>query len=72
MEKLQQERLEVCIKCQVHAEEAFKEALTYAKKREAFGKPIGHFQNTAFQLAEMATEVQLGRTFLDNLISNHI
>jgi len=72
MEKLQQERLEVCIKCQVNAEEAFKEALVYAKTREAFGQPIGHFQHTAFRLAEMATEVQLGRTFLDNLILNHI
>jgi acyl-CoA dehydrogenase len=72
MEKLQQERLEVCIKCQAHAEEAFKEALTYAKEREAFGQPIGHFQHIAFRLAEMATDVQIGRTFLDNLISRHI
>jgi acyl-CoA dehydrogenase len=62
----------VCIKCQVYAEEAFKEALEYAKKRESFGQPIGHFQYTAFRLAEMATEVHLGRTFLDNLISKNI
>jgi len=41
MEKLQQERLEVSIKCQANAEEAFKEALAYAKTREAFGRPIG-------------------------------
>ena len=72
MDKLQQERLEVCIKCQVSAEEALKEALTYAKTREAFGRPIGNFQHIAFRLAEMATEVQLGRTFLDDLIVKHI
>jgi len=72
MEKLQQERLEVSIKCQVNAEEAFKEALAYAKTREAFGRPIGNFQYTAFRLAEMATEVQMGRTFLDDLIAKHI
>jgi len=72
MEKLQQERLEVSIKCQVNAEEAFKEALAYAKAREAFGRPIGDFQYTAFRLAEMATDVELGRTFLDHLISDHI
>ncbi len=72
MEKLQQERLEVSIKCQVNAEEAFKEAVSYAKTREAFGRPIGDFQNTAFRLAEMATEVELGRTFLDRLIADHI
>jgi acyl-CoA dehydrogenase len=72
MEKLQQERLEVSIKCQVNAEEALKEALAYAKTREAFGRPIGDFQYTAFRLAEMATEVEIGRTFLDRLIADHI
>jgi len=72
MEKLQQERLEVSIKCQVNAEEALKEALSYAKTREAFGQPIGNFQNTAFTLAEMATDVELGRVFLNKLIQDHI
>jgi acyl-CoA dehydrogenase len=43
MEKFQQARLEVSIKCQANAEEAFKEALAYAKTREAFGRPIGNF-----------------------------
>jgi acyl-CoA dehydrogenase len=72
MEKLQQERLEVCIKCQVNAEEALKEAVHYAKIREAFGRRIGDHQHMAFKLAEMATEVELGRTFLDALIRDHI
>jgi acyl-CoA dehydrogenase len=72
MEKLQQERLEVSIKCQVMAEECLGEALKYAKEREAFGKRIGDHQYNAFRLADMATEVQLGRTFLDSLISDHI
>jgi len=72
MEKLQQERLEVCIKCQVNAEEALKEALQYAKVREAFGRPIGDHQHMAFTLADMATEVELGRTFLDSLVGDHI
>ena len=71
MEKLQQERLEVSIKCQTQAEEALKEALKYSKEREAFGKPIGNFQNTAFTLAEMATDVEIGRVFLDSLILKH-
>ena len=72
MEKLQQERLEVCIKCQVNAEEALTEAINYAKVREAFGRRIGDHQYIAFKLAEMATEVELGRTFLDRLIEEHI
>ncbi len=72
MEKLQQERLEVSVKCQTMAEECLKEALEYAKTRTAFGKPIGCHQANAFRLAEMATEVELGRTFLDDLIAAHL
>jgi acyl-CoA dehydrogenase len=72
MEKLQRERLEICIKCQVNAEEALKEGLEYSKVREAFGRRIGDFQHTAFKLAEMATEVELGRVFLDHLVQKHI
>ncbi len=72
MEKLQQERLEVCIKCQVMAEECLAEGLSYAKERPVFGKPVGLHQANAFRLAEMATEVELGRTFLDSLIADHL
>jgi alkylation response protein AidB-like acyl-CoA dehydrogenase len=32
-------------------------------------RPIGNFQHNAFKLAEMATEVQIGRTFLNTLIA---
>lgn len=72
MEKLQRERLEVCIKCQGMAEECLKEALKYAMERKAFGRYIGEFQANAFRLAEMATEVELGRTFLDSLIADFL
>jgi acyl-CoA dehydrogenase len=72
MEKLARERLEVCVKCQAMAEECLKEALNYAKVREAFGRTIGSFQHNAFKLAEMATEVELGRTFLNTLVAETI
>ena len=64
MQQLGRERLEVCIKSQTYAEECFKEALDYAKVREAFGKPIGNFEHISFELAEMATEIEIGITFL--------
>ena len=68
MECLDRERLEVCVKCQTMAEECFKEGLNYAKTRQAFGRPVAEFQHNAFKLAEMATEIELGRTFLNTLI----
>lgn len=72
MEKLQQERLLVAIAAQVAAEVMYKQTLDYVKSREAFGKPIGKFQNTQFKLAEMATDIEMGRAFLDQLIAEHI
>ena len=72
MAKLARERLEVCVKCQAMAEECLKEALSYAKVREAFGRTIGSFQHNAFKLAEIATEVDLGRTCLNTLAAEYI
>ncbi|MFD0050584.1 acyl-CoA dehydrogenase family protein [Actinomycetes bacterium NPDC127524] len=72
MEKLQQERLIVAIAAQVAAEEMVADTLEYVKNREAFGKAIGKFQNTQFKMAEMATEIEMGRTFLDSLIASHL
>lgn len=72
MEKLQQERLLVAISAQVAAEEMLKMTVDYVKERKAFGQQIAHFQNTQFTIAEMATEIQIGRTFVDEVISRHM
>ena len=72
MEKLARERLEVVVKCQALAEECFKEGLKYSKVREAFGKTIAEHQYNAFKLAEMATDVEIGRTFLTTLIYEYL
>jgi acyl-CoA dehydrogenase len=72
MDKLQQERLVVAIAAQVAAEVMFTQTIEYVKAREAFGKPIGKFQNTQFKFAEMATDIEMGRAFLDQLIAEHI
>lgn len=46
------------------AQGAFEMALQYAKERKQFGQPIVKFQVTAFKLADMATKIELARTFL--------
>lgn len=33
---------------------------------------MSQFQNTQFKIAEMATEIKMGRVFLDQLIANHM
>lgn len=72
MEHLQQERLMVAISAQVAAEEMLKLTLNCVKERKAFGQTIGSFQAIQFKLAEMATEIELGRTFVDELIEEHM
>ena len=71
MQKLQQERLVVGIMCQAAADQVLVDTLAYAKEREAFGRPITKFQNTQFKLAECATEVEVGRHFLDAVVRRH-
>jgi acyl-CoA dehydrogenase len=72
MEKLQQERLVVAIGAQAAAEIVLEDTIKYTQERTAFGKPICKFQNTQFTMAEMATEVEIGRSFIDRLIAEHI
>lgn len=72
MEKLQQERLICCIIAVVAAERMLEMTIQYCKERTAFGRPISKFQNTQFKIVEMATEVRLGRTFVDKLIMDHM
>jgi acyl-CoA dehydrogenase len=72
MEQLQQERLIVAIAAQTAAEVMFRLTKDYVKERTAFGKKVSQFQTVQFRLAEMATEIELGRTFLDDLIELHM
>jgi acyl-CoA dehydrogenase len=71
MRKLQQERLMVAIMAQAGAEQVLVDTVAYAKQRVAFGRPIAKFQNTQFKLVECATKLEVGRAFLDRLVSEH-
>ncbi len=72
MDKLQQERLMVAVSAQTAAEVMFEITKDYVQERKAFGSSISNLQTIQFRLAEMATEIEIGRTFLDKLITNHM
>jgi short/branched chain acyl-CoA dehydrogenase len=46
------------------AQGAYDLAYAYAKEREQFGKPIAQFQAVQFAFADMATEIEAGRTLV--------
>lgn len=72
MQKLQQERLVCAVGAQAAAEVMLKDTIQYTKERNIFGKPLSKFQNTRFKLSEMATEIEIGRAYVDRLIEEHI
>ncbi len=71
MTELAQERLIVAIGAIAQAENALQKTIVYVKERSAFGTTVDKFQNTRFKIAEMATEVQVGRVFLDRCVELH-
>ncbi|MGB0385189.1 MAG: acyl-CoA dehydrogenase family protein [Ardenticatenaceae bacterium] len=68
MHNLPQERLSIAISSIGMAESALEHTIKYCQERTAFGRPIGKFQNSRFKLAEMKTELQIGRVYLDHCI----
>jgi acyl-CoA dehydrogenase len=72
MQQLPQERLILAVAAVAAVEETLAQTLRYTKERHAFGKPVFHFQNTKFKLAEMATNARIARVFIDDCISKHI
>ena len=72
MKQLPQERLSVAIEGQAAAQRAFDEAVDFTKQRKAFGQRIFDLQNTRFQLASMATELQVGWAHIDWAVARHV
>jgi alkylation response protein AidB-like acyl-CoA dehydrogenase len=62
---LPQERLSIAVAALAAARTALEQTLDYVKGRKAFGQPVGSFQNSRFVLAEIATEVDIGQSFVD-------
>ena len=68
MQELPWERLQIAIGAVAKAEAALQWTRDYVTERKAFGRTVASFQNTRFKLAELATEVQIGRVFVDRCI----
>ncbi|MFI6476422.1 acyl-CoA dehydrogenase family protein [Nonomuraea sp. NPDC050663] len=68
MNNLPQERLSIAVVAVGAAEAVLEMTLEYCRTRQAFGRNIGKFQNTRFVLAELATEVEIARHYIDKCI----
>ncbi|WP_326819839.1 acyl-CoA dehydrogenase family protein [Streptosporangium sp. NBC_01756] len=68
MGNLPQERLSIAVMAVAAAETVLQATIEYCKNRKAFGRTIGSFQNTRFVLAELDTEVEIARHYVDKCI----
>ncbi|HEY2705503.1 MAG TPA: acyl-CoA dehydrogenase family protein [Candidatus Dormibacteraeota bacterium] len=71
MDNLPQERLTIAVSAVAGAEAVLALTVEYCRDRTAFGRPIGSFQHNRFALAEMATEVDVARVFVDRCVAEH-
>ncbi|MEU9859614.1 acyl-CoA dehydrogenase family protein [Streptomyces sp. NPDC047971] len=71
MTNLAQERMAIAVAGIAAAEHLLEITTTYVKEREAFGRPLARLQHIRFEIAEMATECAVTRTFLDRCIVDH-
>ena len=65
MEQLPWERLQIGIGAVAASQAAIDWTLDYVKERKVFGQAVAGFQNTRYKLAELQTEVQVARVFVD-------
>ncbi|MGJ7608342.1 acyl-CoA dehydrogenase family protein [Variovorax sp. LT1R20] len=70
MSDLPYERTIIGVTALAAMEGAYEATLDYVRDRKAFGKPIAEFQNTKFKLAEIATQIKVGRAFIDRCVED--
>jgi acyl-CoA dehydrogenase len=68
MGDLPYERLIIGVAALAAMEGAYEATLAYVRDRQAFGQPVANFQNTRFRLAEVATQISVGRAFIDRCV----
>ncbi len=68
MSHLPLERLSIAANAIAASDAVLAETLTYTQQRSAFGQPVADFQNTRFELADMATGADVTRAFVDKAI----
>jgi acyl-CoA dehydrogenase len=66
---LPQERMAIAVGSVAQARAALEATIEYVKARKVFGTTVSSFQNTKFELAAVAAEIEAGQALLDRAIS---
>lgn len=68
MQRLPRERLSIAVSAVVASQAALAWTEEYVFERKAFGQRVGDFQNTRFVLAELETEVDIARAYVERCV----
>lgn len=69
---LARERLTIAVSSLAKSEGVFRDTVAYVADRELFHKKLADFQNTQFKLAEVHTELTVGRCMVDRLLEEYV
>jgi alkylation response protein AidB-like acyl-CoA dehydrogenase len=68
MEQLPWERLQIAIGAVASMQACIEQTIAYVNERKVFGAAVASYQNTRWKLAELQTEAQVARVFVDKCL----
>jgi len=71
IQELPRERLAIGSTAVAAAEGALAWTVEYVNERKAFSKRLSEFQNTRFKLAELKTEIEINKAYLNQCVSQY-
>jgi alkylation response protein AidB-like acyl-CoA dehydrogenase len=68
MEQLPWERMQIAIGAVASMQATIEQTIAYVNERKVFGQAVATYQNTRWKLAELQTEAQVARVFVDKCL----
>ncbi len=72
MQELPRERVSIATSSVAAAEGALEWTIEYVQERKAFGQSISQFQNTRFKLAEVKTDIEINKAYVEKCVEKHM
>ncbi len=72
MQELPRERVSIATSSVAAAEGALEWTIEYVQERKAFGQSISQFQNTRFKLAEVKTDIEINKAYVEKCVEKYM
>ena len=72
MDELPRERLIMAVGCVAASDGMLDWTIEYTMERRTFGEPVAKYQNSRFAFADMKTEIELNRAFVEKSVNRYM